>query len=114
MESSSFLRGKALCPHLPKLCLVSDTWQTPAAWVASLVPEHVTSGKYYNNSMCLETQLGNSTPAPAGWEWGTTAFSMAHIAKGISDLHSSLSQSSLSASDANLGPCSHFSGQLVS
>lgn len=92
---------KAHCSCLSGLCLGSDTLQSLAAWVASAIHGFVTSGLDYNNSMCFETQCGNCTPAPAGWEWGTTAYFMAY-AKGISGLSSSLSRGSQPVSDASL------------
>lgn len=82
--------------------------------MASVIHEFVTSGLDYNNSMCFETQCGNRTRAPAGWEWETTAYSMACVAKGISGLCSSLSHGSQPVSDASLRPRSYFSKQLVS
>lgn len=82
--------------------------------MASVIPEFVTSGLDYNNSMCFETQCGNCTPAPAGWKWGTTAYFMASVAKGISGLCSSLSHGSQPVSDASLRPWFYFSKQLVS
>lgn len=82
--------------------------------MASVIHEFVTSGLDYNNRTHFEAQFGSCTPAPAGWKWGTTAFSMAHVASSISSLCSSLPHCSQTASDAYSRPWSYFSKQLLS